>query len=163
MPQGDNGHRVHVVGLVLPGPVMAEADLMLVGKPLFIVLAYEAVHDATPEPCPGDGPVPFGVRAGECRMHPGTDLSEPMINQLLEPGPDKSPGSVQQLLVPLGEAEQPLQVFEVVPRYRRVRDGPIVVSGWVGRIHASSLCRAPIAAVHTRSLVLRYAGLHAAT
>src|SRR5439155_25954050 len=77
--------------------------------------------------------VTLDVWTGESGMHPGTQLLKPMAQQLLESRPDHFTCSQQQLLIPVAESEDALQIFEIVPGHRRLGYGTVVVAlGFVG-------------------------------
>jgi hypothetical protein len=92
-----------------------ETDLVLVVEPLLILCACEAVQHAATEASSRCAAVTLDVWTGESGMHPGAQLLKPMAQQLLKSRPDHFTCSQQQLLIPVGESDDPLQIFEIVP------------------------------------------------
>src|SRR6266571_1206017 len=100
---------------VLLGTAVPETDFVLVVQPLLIVCAREAVQHPATEASSCSAAVTLDVWTGERGMHPGTQLLKPMAQQLLESRPDHFTCSQQQLLIPVAESEDALQIFEIVP------------------------------------------------
>src|SRR6266705_2423490 len=91
-------------------------DRFRAGSPaILIVSASEAVQHPATEARSRSAAVTLDVWTGESGMHPGTQLLKPMAQQLLKSRPDHFTCSQQQPLIPVGESEDALQIFEIVP------------------------------------------------
>jgi hypothetical protein len=117
MSKRDDRHRIRIIRAVLLGTAVPETDFVLVVQPLLIVCAREAVQHPATEASSRSAAVTLDVWTGESCMHPGAQLLKPMAQQLLKSRPDHFTCSQEQLLIPVGESEDALQIFEIVPGY----------------------------------------------
>src|SRR2546427_7030518 len=115
MSKWDDRHRIHIIRAVLLGMAVPETDFVLVVEPLLIVCARKAVQHPATEASSRSAAVTLDVWTGESCMHPGTQLLKPMAQQLLDSRPDQFTCSQQEPLIPVGESEDALQIFEIVP------------------------------------------------
>src|SRR5207247_11458124 len=108
-------YRNRITCGVIQGTSGPETDFELVDEPLLIVSAREADQHHATEASTSSAAVTLGVWTGESGMHPGAQLLRPMAQQLFKSRPDHFTCSQQQLLIPVGESDDALQIFEIVP------------------------------------------------
>src|SRR5881409_3001148 len=110
MSEWDDRHRIHIIRAVLLGTAVPETDFVLVVEPLLIVCAREAVQHPATEASSRSAAITLDVWTGESGTHPGAQLLKPVAQQLLKSRPDHFTCSQQELLIPVRESDDPLQI-----------------------------------------------------